>query len=61
MRQGIVEYAVVSAALVALAAGAIALYGDELRATLGVRPAPAAVRPPPGAPAAATAAPRPSP
>jgi len=52
MRQGLVEYAVVSGVLVALAAGAIALYGDELRAALGVRPAPVAVRPPRAAPPA---------
>ncbi len=52
MRQGLVEYAVVSGVLLALAAGAIALYGNELRAALGVRPAPVAVRPAPAAPAA---------
>ncbi|WP_242347022.1 hypothetical protein [Anaeromyxobacter terrae] len=51
MRQGIVEYAVVTGALVALAAGAIALYGDELRVALGVRPPPVAARPAPPPPA----------
>ena len=53
MRHGVTEYAVVSGVLAALAAGAIALYGDELRAALGVRrPAPVAVRAAPVAPAA---------
>jgi hypothetical protein len=42
---------------VALAAGAIALYGNELRAALGVRPAPVATRPAPAAPAAPPRAP----
>ena len=56
MRQGLVEYAVVSGVLLALAAGAIALYGNELRAALGVRPAPVVVRPAPAAPAAHAAA-----
>jgi hypothetical protein len=57
MRQGLVEYAVVSGVLVALVAGAIALYGNELRAALGVRPAPGAARPAPAAPAAPPRAP----
>ncbi|WP_242371803.1 MULTISPECIES: hypothetical protein [Anaeromyxobacter] len=55
MRQGLVEYAVITGALVALAAGAIALYGDELRVALGVRPQPATARsaqPPAAAPPA---------
>jgi hypothetical protein len=52
MRQGLAEYALVTGVLVALAAGAIALYGDELRAALGVRrPAPVAARPAPAGPA----------
>jgi hypothetical protein len=42
MRQGLRELAVLTAALVALAAGAVVLYGDDLRAALGVRPPPAA-------------------
>ncbi len=54
MRQGLVEYAVVTGALVALTAAAILLYGDPLRVALGVRPPPAAARPapPPAAPPA---------
>ena len=49
MRHGLVEYAVVTGALVALAVAAVALYGAELRTALGVRPAPAAARPSPPA------------
>jgi hypothetical protein len=48
MRQGLTELAVLTAALVALAAGAVVLYGDELRAALGVRPPPAARAAAPG-------------
>jgi hypothetical protein len=55
MRQGLVEYAVVSGVLLALAAGAIALYGNELRTALGVRPAPVVVRPAPAGPAVPSA------
>ena len=49
MRQGLVELALVTAFLALAAAGAVAIFGDEVRAALGV--APAAPRPAPGAPA----------
>ncbi|WP_234945236.1 hypothetical protein [Anaeromyxobacter sp. Fw109-5] len=49
VRQGLTELAVLTAALVALAAGAVVLYGDELRSALGVRPPPAARAAAPGA------------
>ena len=41
MRRGLVEYALVTAFLALAAAGAIAIFGDEIRAALGLRPAPA--------------------
>jgi hypothetical protein len=44
MRRGLVEYALVTAFLALAAAGAIAIFGDELREALGLRAAPA--RPP---------------
>ena len=44
------EWALVTAFLAVAAAGAIAIFGDEIRAALGVRPVPRA-------PAAARAAP----
>jgi hypothetical protein len=55
MRQGLVEYALVTAFLALAAAGAIAIFGDELRGALGLPPPPAArvapaPAPPPGAP-----------
>jgi hypothetical protein len=56
MRQGLVEYAFVTAFLVLAAAGAVAIFGDELRAALGVGSGAAAhgvaARPPPAAPPA---------
>jgi hypothetical protein len=41
MRRGLVEYALVTGFLALAAAGAIAIFGDEIRAALGLRPAPA--------------------
>ncbi|MFT3914359.1 MAG: hypothetical protein QM704_09650 [Anaeromyxobacteraceae bacterium] len=42
-RRLLVEYALVTAFLVIAAAGAVAIFGDELRAALGLgQPAPAA-------------------
>lgn len=38
MRQGLVEYALVTAFLALAAAGAIAVFGDEIRGALGLRP-----------------------
>jgi hypothetical protein len=57
MRQGVTEWAFVTAFLALAAAGAVAIFGDEIRAALGVRPAarPAAAR---TAPAARPADPR---
>ena len=55
MKQGVTEWALVTAFLAVAAAGAIAIFGDEIRAALGVRPAthaPAAL-PAPRAPAPA--------
>ncbi len=52
MKQGLVEYALVTAFLALAAAGAIALFGDELRGALGLRPPAAAPAPPPPAPPA---------
>jgi hypothetical protein len=46
MKQGLVEYALVTAFLALAAAGAIALFGDEIRGALGMRPP----SPPPAAP-----------
>ena len=36
MRQGLVEWVLVTAFLALAAAGAVAIFGDELRATLGL-------------------------
>jgi hypothetical protein len=59
VKRGIGEWAMVTAVLALAAAGAIAIFGDEIRAALGVRPAaraPApAVRPAPAVPGAAPA------
>lgn len=54
MRQGLVEYAFVSAFLALAVAGALAIFGDEIRGALGLQPAPAAAAPTPAdaAPAA---------
>jgi len=41
VKQGLVEWAVVTAVLVAVAAGVAVAFGDELRAAFGVRAAPA--------------------
>jgi hypothetical protein len=41
MKRGLVEYALVTAFLALAAAGAIAIFGDEIRAALGLRAAPA--------------------
>ena len=41
MRQGLVEYALVTAFLALAAAGAIAIFGDEIRGALGLRAPPA--------------------
>ena len=46
MRQGLVEYGLVTAFLALAAAGAIAIFGDEIRGALGLGPPPA---PPPAA------------
>ncbi len=43
-RRGLTEYVVLVVVLIALAAGAVALFGDALRARLGVPPATAAGR-----------------
>ena len=43
MKQGLVEWALVTAFLVLAAAGATALFGDEIRGAFGVGPAPAAM------------------
>jgi Flp pilus assembly pilin Flp len=58
MRQGLVEYAFLTAFLALAAAGALALFGDEIRGALGLRaaaPASSAAaapgRPPPPGPA----------
>lgn len=51
MRQGLVEYALVTAFLALAAAGAVALFGDEIRGALGLRAPPAP--PPASAPASA--------
>ncbi len=51
MRRGLVEYALVTAFLALAAAGAIAVFGDEIRAALGLRP-------PPATPTTAVPAPR---
>jgi hypothetical protein len=38
-REGLREYLLVTAFLILAAAGAVILFGDELRAALGLRPA----------------------
>jgi hypothetical protein len=51
MKQGLVEWAFVTAFVALAAAGAIAVFGGELHAALGLGPAPSAVVPaPPAAP-----------
>ncbi len=57
MRQGLVEYAFVSAFLALAVAGALAIFGDEIRGALGLRPPPAAASPAPGGGAAPAATP----
>jgi hypothetical protein len=47
MKRGLVEWAFVTAFVALAAGGAIALFGDELRAALGLGPAPAAAPAPP--------------
>ena len=42
MKQGLVEWVVVTAVLVAVAAGAAALFRDDIRAAFGMRSSPAA-------------------
>ncbi len=39
MKQGVTEWALVTAFLALAAAGAVAIFGDEIRDALGVRPA----------------------
>jgi hypothetical protein len=53
MRQGLVEWALVTAFLALAAAGAIAIFGGEIRAALGIVPAAGAppARAAPAAPA----------
>jgi hypothetical protein len=53
VKHGLVEWALVTAFLALAAAGAVAVFGDEIRASLGVGPAARApaVRPAPRAPA----------
>jgi hypothetical protein len=49
MKQGLVEWALVTAFLALVAVGAIAVFGDEIRGALGLRTAPApASAPAPG-------------
>jgi hypothetical protein len=49
MKQGLVEYALVTAFLALVAVGALAVFGDEIRGALGLRTAPApASAPAPG-------------
>ncbi len=45
MKQGVTEWALVTAFLALAAAGAVAIFGDEIRAALGVRPSAAAPSP----------------
>ncbi|HET8539691.1 MAG TPA: hypothetical protein VFL83_07445 [Anaeromyxobacter sp.] len=54
MKQGVTEWALVTAFLALAAAGAVAIFGDEIRAALGVGPTARtrAARPAPAAPAA---------
>ena len=49
MRQGLTEWAVVTALLILAAAGAAVLWKDPIRAAFGVRPAAADRGPAPGA------------
>jgi hypothetical protein len=50
MKQGLVEYALVTAFLALVAVGALAVFGDEIRGALGLPPTPApASAPAPGA------------
>jgi hypothetical protein len=44
-RQGLTEYVLVTLFLAIAAAGTVAIFGDELRAAFGVRPPPAAPAP----------------
>jgi hypothetical protein len=53
MRQGLVEYALVTAFLALAVAGALALFGGEIRGALGLRPPPAPAGAPPALPAGA--------
>ncbi len=48
MKQGLVEYAFVTAFLALAVAGAIAIFGDEIRGALGLHP-PRAASPSPAA------------
>jgi hypothetical protein len=57
MRQGLAEYAFLVAFLALAAAGAVAVFGDELRVALGIRPA----APPPASAAAPAPVPPPRP
>lgn len=57
MKQGLVEYALVTAFLALAAAGAIAIFGDEIRGALGLRQ-PARGTPAPVPPALPAPAPR---
>jgi hypothetical protein len=56
VRQGLAEYALVTAFLALAAAGTIAVFGDEIRGALGLRAPPAP--PSTAAPAAPAAGPR---
>jgi hypothetical protein len=62
MRQGLLEYAFLTAFLAIAAAGALAIFGDEIRGALGLRsatPAPASVPASPGPPRGAPPGPTP--
>ncbi len=53
MKQGLLEWVIVTGFLALAAGGAVALFGDELREALGLRPPPAASgvgTPPPAGP-----------
>jgi Flp pilus assembly pilin Flp len=54
MRQGLVEYAFLSAFLALAVAGALAIFGDEIRGALGLRGAPVSAAAAPAPPPAAT-------
>ncbi len=56
-RQGLVELALVAAFLAVAAVGAVAVFGDEIRAACGVRPAHEQAHPLPQPPAPETAPP----